>query len=79
MELTIPIFNETIKKPGQDAPVFRVCALFQQAIHAEDINLRRAYDRLSTRLRKVLDPEGRSWNHNAVSYTHLTLPTILLV
>ena len=67
MELTIPIFNETIKKPGQDAPVFRVCALFQQAIHAEDINLRRAYDRLSTRLRKVLDPEGRSWNHNELS------------
>lgn len=64
MELTIPVYNETFKRIGESESTYRCCALFNPRFSAEDASLRRATNRLQNRLRKFLDPQGRSWNHH---------------
>ena len=63
MELTVPLLNQTLKVKGQSNSVYRVSMLFHPSLNSEDINLRRANQRLMDRVRKMANPIGRQWNH----------------
>ncbi len=67
MDLTIPILNEVLKRPGEKRLIHRLSPVFMPDLVAEDEYLSRAKTRLLTRVRARLDSAGRSWSHHALT------------